>query len=114
MILKALVAACGALLLLCGWFWFQNGNLTEDVERQRKEIASLERSVATLEEAVTQSRLAADVAKAVAERERAVSAQYERLRDNLRNGGNDAEIPCWFSNYVNSILGRLPEGRCSD
>ena len=113
MIVRALAAACLVLGLAVGWFWISNQSLQAKVEIQDLKIVSLERSVASLTEAAEQSRLAAEVAKAVAEKERQTNAEFETLRDNLRNGGQDADLPCWLSNHINLVLGRLP-GECSD
>jgi hypothetical protein len=113
MILKALVAVCLALSLALGWLWITNDRLEASNARLQTEVASLERSVATLQGAVTQARLAADVAKAVAARERAANVEFERLRDAFRDG-NDEILPCWFRNGVAGILGRLPEPECSN
>lgn len=113
MIVRALAATCLVLGLIAIWFWISNQSLQAEVENQELQIASLERSVASLTEAAEQSRLAAEVAKAVAERERQTNVEFERLRDNLRNGGQDADLPCWLSNHINLVLGRLP-GDCTD
>lgn len=114
MFLKAALVVCAVLGLACGWLYWANGNLKEANEAQAVEIASLNRSVETLTQAAAQSRLAAEVAKAQAAREREAAAAYEALRDNFRNGGNDADLPCWFSDRINELLGRMPALGCRD
>lgn len=114
MITKAVVAVCAALAVFAGVLWLQNASLTASNDALKLDNASLERSVTALTDAAAQSRAAAEVAKANADRERAVSLEYEAFRDNLRNGGNDSELPCWFVDYLNLVLGRVPEPGCAD
>lgn len=114
MILRGLLVVVAVLVFVCGFLWLQNGWLTADVESLEADNASLERSVQSLVADAAQSREAAAVAKANAERERELSAEFEAFRDQLRNGGNDDQLPCWFVIWFNDVLGRVPEQRCAD
>lgn len=107
MVIRVLVVVVAALGALSGWLWLKNGWVEADKAALAAEVASLNRSIVTLETQAKQSRDAAEVAKATAAREMAVSQEYEKLRDTLRNGGNDEDLPCWFSDYINDVLGRV-------
>ena len=92
-----------ALLVVSGGAWLlyrANGDL-------RVENASLARSVAALEDQRAQARLAADVARAAADRERARAAEYDALRETLLKGDDDAPLPDWFRAYLDRVLGGL-------
>lgn len=96
-LLLALCAALVAVVLL------QRSNASLTAQN-----ASLTRSVAVLEDQAAQSRLAADVAQAAAQRERARAAEYDALREALIDGDDDAHLPPWFRSYLDDLLGRLP------
>lgn len=96
-LMTALCASLVAVVLL------QRGNAALQAEN-----ASLTRSVAALEQQAAQSRLAADVARAAAQRERERAAEYDALREALIDGDEDADLPTWFRSYLDDLLGRLP------
>jgi len=71
------------------------------------ENASLSRSIAVLEDSRAQARLAADVARAEAQRERKKAAEYDALRKALIDGDEDAELPPFFRDWLSDLLGGL-------
>lgn len=107
MIIKGLIAFCGVLMLVAGGLWLQNGWQGAEIAALHDDIASKDRSIITLTQSAKQSRESAEVAKAEAERARMRSAEFELIRDNLRNG-NDEALPCWFVDDLAAILGRVP------
>lgn len=104
MIARYLVGAALSLALLAGGWAYMERQGRRDAEQQ---AASLARSVAVLSDARDQARLAAEVARAAADRERMRAAEYDALREALITGGDDAEVPDWFCDYLDGLLGGL-------
>ncbi len=96
----ALIAALVACLGLAGRLWWQSGRMDD----LRDENASLTRSLAVLEDSRDQARLAAEVAKAAAQREREAAARYEQVKDAFRKGDFDAPLPDDFRLLLGRIL----------
>lgn len=95
-----LLALAGALAVA---LWWQSGR----VDALIAENASLSRSVAALERSIERSKLARAVADANAARERERAEEYDRLRESLLRGEEDAELPDWFRRYLDDLLGRV-------
>lgn len=96
-----------ALVLAGGWIWWQSGT----IDALEADKARLERSLVVEREAREQARLAANVAQASADRERARAAEYDALRESLLKGNDDAPLPDWFRAYLDRLLGGVPAPR---
>lgn len=98
----------GALVMgalgLAGYVWW----LRAEVDALASENASLTRSVVVLEGQIEQSKLAREVADAEAARVKARAAEYDALRETLMRGDDDAPLPEWFRDYLDRLLGGLP------
>lgn len=92
-LMGALCLALGAVIVMQR----QNASLSA-------ENASLTRSIATLEQSRDQARLAADVARATAAREKSKADEYDALREALISGGEDQVLPEWFQDWLREIL----------
>lgn len=92
-LLGALCAALVALMVM------QRQNAALSAEN-----ASLSRSIAVLEDSRAQARLAADVARAEAQRERDRAVEYDAFREALIEGNEDAELPEWFQGWLRELL----------
>lgn len=88
-------------MLVAGYAYLERGWR----QAAEAEAASLRRSVAVLEDARDQAREAAAVANAAAERERGRAQEYDDLREALIRGDEDAELPDWFRDYLDNLLG---------
>lgn len=69
------------------------------------ENASLSRSVAALEDQAEQARLAADVARAETARVAGKAREYDKLKETLLRGNEDAPLPNWFRDYLDALFG---------
>ena len=83
------------------------GVQTYRVGKLATENGDLMASVVALEQSVSQAKTAAAVARAAAERERTKADEYDAFREALINGESDENLPDWFRDYINGILGRL-------
>lgn len=101
MLRYVLIAALSAVLGLLGWVWL----LRSQRDSLEAHTASQARSIVALEAQAAQARLAAEVAKAAAERERLRAAEYDRLRMALVDGGEDVDLPDWFRDWVHALVG---------
>lgn len=80
---------------------------TAKTARLEAENAALTRSVAVLEHTAAQSRAAAKVAKAYAERAEQKALEYERVKDAFRTGDfDDVALPDDFRRLLDRILRR--------
>ena len=93
------IAALLACLGLGAALWWQSSR----VAGLQADKARLERSVQTLEVARAQARTAARVAQAEAERQRALAAEYEQVRDAFREGDFDAPLPDDFRKLLDGV-----------
>lgn len=96
----AFIAALLACIGLAGALWWQSGR----IDALRDDNASLTRSNEALETARTQARLAASVARAEADRQRAKATEYEHVKDAFRKGDFDAPLPDDFRALLDRIL----------
>lgn len=105
--IKYVIAALSIIVAgLAFTLWWQSGTLAD----LRVVAASQERSITALKQQAEQAREAAEVAKATAERERARAEEYDRLRESLIGGNEDAELPDWFVAWLEQLLGGLRTG----
>lgn len=95
-LLGALCLSLGAVVVLQR----TNAALSDDNAR-------LSRSIVALEEGAALSRLAAEVAKAEAARQQARAKEYDAFRASLMNGEQDADLPDWFTAWLDDLLGGL-------
>lgn len=93
--------ALTAILGFGSWVY----HIQRDRAALRAENASLRRQVAIMQEQAEQARLAASVARAEAERQAARAAEYDRLREALIGGQDDVDLPDWFRDYLDRLLG---------
>ncbi|QFT81151.1 hypothetical protein FIU89_11075 [Roseovarius sp. THAF27] len=96
----ALIAALLACLGLGGALWWQSSR----VDGLKADKARLERSVQSLEAARAQARTAARVARAEADRQAKLAAEYEQVKDAFREGDFDAPLPDDFRDLLDRIL----------
>lgn len=96
----ALIAALVACLGLGAALWWQSSR----VAGLQADKARLERSVQNLEAARAQARTAARVAQAEAERQRALAAEYEQVKDAFREGDFNAPLPDDFRVLLDRVL----------
>lgn len=97
-----LMGALVALGLGLGaYIWY----LQKANERLTNENASLARSVEVLKKSKARAEQAREVADAAAERARERANEYDRLRESLLRGEDDAPLPDWFRDYLDELLG---------
>ena len=94
------IAALVACLGLGAALWWQSSRVAD----LKADKARLERSVQNLEAARAQARTAASVAQAEAERQRALAAEYEQVKDAFRDGDFNAPLPDDFRRLLDRIL----------
>lgn len=101
------IIVAALLTALASVVWWQSGT----IDTLRGDVARLERSLAVVEAARKQARLAASVAQAAANRAQTRAAEYDRMRENLLKGNTDEELPDWFREYLDDLLGGLRDPR---
>ncbi|WP_421998248.1 hypothetical protein [Roseovarius confluentis] len=94
------IAALVACLGLGAALWWQSSR----VAGLRADKARLERSVQTLEVARAQAASAARRARAEADRQAKLAAEYEQVKDAFREGDFNAPLPDDFRRLLDRIL----------
>lgn len=102
MLLRYLPTLIVALALAGGVWWVMDLRATN--AKLTTENAALSRSVDALRDQAAAARLAADVARAEAERQRTLAAEYEQVKDAFRKGDFDAPLPDDFRVLLDRIL----------
>lgn len=94
----------GGLVLAVSAFVWWVMDLRADKARLVAENARLTRELAVQERVAAQAQEARAVADAHARRTRAKADEYDKLREALLKGDDDAPIPAFLCDYLNRLL----------